>query len=131
VAPSAAIATATATRTVAAGQSLPFATPSRNIGCVMTATFVRCDVRERAWTLPTKPATCAFDWGYGAVLDSAAAALLCGSDTVLGADLPVLSYGQAATAGTMTCLSAQAGVTCLNTANNTGFFVSRETYHLF
>ena len=43
-----------------------FESPSGNIGCVIgKGSGVRCDIRERDWSPPPKPAGCPVDWGNG------------------------------------------------------------------
>jgi hypothetical protein len=40
-----------------------FMLPSRNIGCAMTAEAARCDILNRNWTPPPRPASCPRDHG--------------------------------------------------------------------
>jgi len=43
-----------------------FQSPSGNIGCVIGRQGgVRCDIRNRDWRPPPKPASCMLDWGFG------------------------------------------------------------------
>ena len=39
-----------------AGAYTFFESPSHNIGCVISKTGARCDIREHAWTPPPSPA---------------------------------------------------------------------------
>lgn len=39
-----------------------FKTPSGNIGCVISKSLARCDIRAKAWDPPPRPASCPVDW---------------------------------------------------------------------
>jgi Family of unknown function (DUF6636) len=112
-----------------------FQSPSQNIGCYMSAQFggnVRCDIRERSWTPPPKPANCELDWGQGVAFHgSGKAGVVCAGDTTLDKTAPVLAYGQTSQAGPVQCHSAEAGVTCANADSGHGFFLSRQSYRVF
>lgn len=124
--------TATTTTTTTAPQSLTaFQSPSRNIGCVASDGFARCDVRDRAWQPPAKPAGCEVDYGQGlSIRAGEAAALVCAGDTALDSGAPVLEYGASTKLGLVRCESAQAGITCRDEESGRGFFISRESYKL-
>ncbi len=156
-----------ATTTSAAGpvidagshDSVAFTSPTGRINCAAyqqpAAWSLRCDVLERAWTLPPKPADCQNEWGIGVYLESTGAGLVCAGDTVayeakVGADttwwngqpgsqvvpdprrgeLVALSYGATMTMGPISCLSRQDGMHCTDTTTKAGFDVSRESYTL-
>lgn len=123
---------ATTTTTTTAPQSLTaFQSPSRNIGCVASDGFARCDVRDRAWQPPAKPAGCEVDYGQGlSIRAGEAAALVCAGDTALDSGAPVLEYGASTKLGLVRCESAQAGITCRDEESGRGFFISRESYKL-
>ncbi len=117
-----------------------FASPSGNIACVITssgdselvARGVRCDIDERDWLPPPRPADCELDYGHGVVLGvGEAAELLCAGDTTMGRDSEPLAYGDAITAGPLRCESAQSGITCRDVESGHGFSISREAYQLF
>ena len=115
-----------------------FTTPSRNISCQMTDTSaasdgdVRCDVAERGWQIPPKPADCTGAYGTGAVVSGAGKAqLTCATDTVADPGLQVLQYGQAVSFGGVVCDSQETGVRCVNRATGHGFRVARASYDLF
>jgi hypothetical protein len=120
------------TQTVAQGNHGPryFQTPSRNIGCYLDSSQVRCDIRERSWSPPPKPASCELDWGQGIVVGETDAEFVCAGDTALGGKA-TLGYGQSAQRGPYLCESAQNGLTCTNTASGHGFFLSKESYRSF
>lgn len=149
--------------TVAVGThgTVAFASPTGRINCASYHTVdpagwaLRCDVLERTWTLPPKPAGCPGEWGGGVALDATGARLTCASDTVayetrVGAegawwngqpgsqivhddrrgDLVALAYGASMVIGPIVCLSRQDGMHCTNVDTNAGFDVSRESYTL-
>jgi hypothetical protein len=117
-----------------------FASPSGNIACVITssgdgelvARGVRCDIDERDWSPPARPADCQLDYGHGVLLGvGESAQLLCAGDTTIGSDSEPLAYGDAITAGPLRCESAQSGITCRDVESGHGFSISREAYQLF
>jgi hypothetical protein len=112
-----------------------FQLPSHNIGCYMSSQFggnVRCDIRERSWQPPPKPASCELDWGQGVAFHgNGKAGIVCAGDTTLDQTAPVLAYGQRSRAGPIQCSSAEGGVTCRNAGSGHGFFLSRQSYRAF
>ena len=61
-----------------------FSSPSGNIGCYIEPTNVRCDIAERTWSPPPKPASCpeVVGWGQGLQLDvGRPAGFVCAGDT--------------------------------------------------
>jgi hypothetical protein len=110
-----------------------FETPSHNIGCYVSAHDARCDIRERTWSPPPEPKSCikiGLDYGQGIVVGPDRAEFICAGDTVLGGPA-ILPYRRSAQRGTLLCVSRVAGVTCRNTANGHGFFLSRGGYRIF
>ena len=114
-----------------------FFSPSRNIACAVSTVDTempvgaRCDISQKTWKAPAKPTDCEFDWGQALTLD-AKAGFECVSDAAVNAqDAPVLEYGQGVKLKTITCVSANSGITCTNSATGHGFSVSREKYSLF
>jgi hypothetical protein len=110
-----------------------FMTPSHNIGCYVSAHDARCDIRTRTWSPPPEPASCrkiGLDFGQGLVVGPHRAEFVCAGDTTLGGPA-ILPYRSSSQRGTLLCVSRVAGVTCRNTANGHGFFLSRATYRLF
>jgi hypothetical protein len=109
-----------------------FQSPSKNIGCAGDGRFVRCDIRERDWSPPPRPASCEGDFGQGASISRRGnrGALVCAGDTTLGAG-KVLAYGQTRRLGNgLRCRSMKSGMRCRNSKGH-GFKVSRESYRLF
>ncbi|CAN5839316.1 hypothetical protein BH10ACT9_BH10ACT9_55310 [soil metagenome] len=108
-----------------------FTSPSGNIGCFIDVDYVRCDIAERSWTPPARPADCEFDYGQGiAFAAGEAPAFVCAGDTSLWAG-PALAFGESLSAGSMSCQSLETGITCRDDSTGTGFTISREEYSLF
>ena len=42
-----------------------FASPSGNVGCYLDPSTARCEISERDWSPPPRPADCEFDYGQG------------------------------------------------------------------
>ncbi len=92
----------------------------------------RCDIHLRNWAPPRKPASCKLAWGQGLRIGSRSddtAGFVCAGDTALNSDAEVLPYGDKSVLGSMTCSSAEAGITCKNGAG-AGFFISRASYRI-
>lgn len=107
-----------------------FITPSGNIACRLDDDYARCDIMDRDWSPPAKPADCRWDYGHGVLIVGAEpATLVCAGDTTFGVE-EVLPYGEAVRVGAMRCESAEAGVTCRSEDSGRGFFLSRESYQL-
>ena len=107
-----------------------FLSPSKNIGCSLSETGARCDIQDRSWQPPPKPASCDVDFGQGVtVVSTSPATLTCAGDTVLVGD-QVLDYGHLATRGDFECRSAKSGMTCRNLKTNHGFSLAKEKYTL-
>lgn len=108
-----------------------FTSPSGNLGCYLDASMARCDIRDRSWAPPLRPASCEFAYGQGVSLSPGRpAAFVCAGDTALGAAAE-LGDGDSITAGTLRCVSVDTGITCRDTKTRHGFAISREAYHLF
>lgn len=107
-----------------------FTSPTGNIGCVIDRRSVRCDISERDWEPPPKPAGCDLDFGQGISLDAGGPpAFICAGDTTLGAGEP-LPYGQSIAAGLLRCESAESGMTCRDVETGRGFTISQQAYEL-
>lgn len=108
-----------------------FTSPSGNVGCHLDASVARCDIRDRNWAPPLRPASCRFAYGQGVTLSPGRTAeFVCAGDTTLGSGAE-LGYGDSITAGTLRCQSADTGITCRDTKTRHGFAISRQAYHLF
>jgi hypothetical protein len=108
-----------------------FTSPSGNIGCYVDTDYVRCDIADRDWAPPPRPADCEFDYGQGIAFGTGdAPAFVCAGDTALWAGAP-LAFGQSVDSGPMSCTSLESGITCLDTGTGAGFTISRQAYELF
>jgi hypothetical protein len=108
-----------------------FTSPSGNVGCFIDPTYVRCDISERDWSPPPRPADCEFDYGQGIGMSTGAdPEFVCAGDTALGGGQP-LAYGSSVTKGPLTCESTEAGITCRDDRTGHGFRLAREAYETF
>jgi hypothetical protein len=101
-----------------------FRMPSRNIGCLLAADVLRCDVLSGLRPEPTT--ACAFDW-VGVELSKDGAGPNCGSDTVYTEDAPTLAYGEVWRRGGFTCRSGEDGLSCSSDTSH-GFELARERW---
>jgi uncharacterized protein DUF6636 len=107
-----------------------FTSPSGNIGCYIDPDYVRCDIRERDWSPPPRPADCSLDWGQGLTLEAGTPGdLVCAGDTALGSGSP-LAYGDKIVSGSIECTSTPDGITCWDFVYGGEFSISRQAYHL-
>ena len=108
-----------------------FVSPTGNVSCMIDADSARCDIIDRDWAPPPRPADCEFDYGHGISLaPGQQAQFVCAGDTAFGPD-EVLPYGDSITAGALRCESAQSWITCRDVRSGHGFSISREAYRLF
>lgn len=120
---------------LAAADVLGFTSPSSNVGCILiddTDVMVRCDIAERDWSPPARPADCPDIVDYGQGLELAphgVARFVCAGDTTLGSG-PALPYGEYRAGGGVSCRSEPSGMRCSNSDGH-GFALSREEYTLF
>jgi hypothetical protein len=108
-----------------------FITPSKNIGCSMTTSGARCDIGDRSWSAPPKPASCKLDYGNGVSVSASGATVSCAGDTVLNVTTNVLAYGHGISNGQVECVSQSTGVRCEYLATGHGFTLAKEAYTLF
>ncbi len=127
----AAIGLALAAPSASSGVAIHFSTPSRNIGCIGDATFIRCDIGVTRVKAPPKPRTCQYDGGnYFRLGQRGRARRICVSDSALGSRR-ILPYGQTQRLGRrISCTSRTIGLTCRNRDGH-GFFLSRDRIRLF
>jgi hypothetical protein len=122
---------ATSTRAVVGAEFVQVSTPGKNIGCMLSATQVRCDILIRSWADPPVPPNCDFDYGSSVYLGlTGPAALACVSDTVVGG-ADVLRYGTAIRFKDFECVSTSVGVDCRELRTGHGFTLARASYLLF
>jgi hypothetical protein len=111
-----------------------FKSPSGNIGCMIIDGTARCDIRQRTWSPPPRPASCpnVVDFGQGlTVAGSGLGRLVCAGDTTLDPAAQVLPYGTDTVAGGFRCASATSGMTCTSTHTGHGFFIAVQGYRVF
>lgn len=128
----AAAALAMSTAPAAAADLDSFVSPSGNIGCIVYEGYLRCDIAEREWSPPPRPADCPSFTGYGQGIGMDAhgpATFVCAGDTTLN-NGPALGYGQTHSGDGFVCTSAPAGLRCTN-ADGHGFQLARQAYDLF
>ncbi|MBX7453413.1 hypothetical protein GR927_36005 [Mycolicibacterium sp. 3033] len=116
----------------AVAESLWFTSPSGNIACMIDGDLLRCDIQERDWSPPPRPADCPDMTGYGqgiSLRPTGSASFVCAGDTTFGGGT-VLPYGQFQAGGGMSCRSEPSGMRCSNTDGH-GFTLSRQAYTLF
>ena len=109
-----------------------FSSPSGNIGCYIEPSNVRCDIAERNWGPPAKPASCpeVVSWGQGLQLDvGKPAGFVCAGDTALTNGSP-LAYGDKIVAGSIECTSTADGMSCWDFVYGGSFDISREGYNI-
>ncbi len=110
---------------------IAFSSPSGNVGCYVDPSAVRCDIAERDWTPPARPADCEFDYGQGLSLaPGGTPAFVCAGDTTLGGGAP-LPYGESISAGALQCDSSESAITCRDSLTGHGFAIAREFYDVF
>jgi len=109
-----------------------FRSPSGNIGCEMAFGAVRCDIGQRDWSSPPRPARCHLAYGQGLAFGaSGKPGFVCAGDTALDPTGTPLPYGEASVEGHFICVSETTGMTCTNRADGHGFSISRESYRVF
>jgi hypothetical protein len=109
-----------------AAQYTFFENPRHNVGCVISSSGARCDVRDREWEPPPKPDWCEVDWGNGLEVDRRGVAnFVCAGDTVLGGKR-VLGYRESIKRGRFSCTVHRNGVRCVNVRSEHGFKIARR-----
>ncbi len=109
-----------------------FQTPSGNIACNLEGAVARCDIKEKSWNPGPRPSDCPVDWGGGLqVGGSGKGEVVCAGDTVMNPDAPILQYGEQTQVGDFLCASEEDGVSCVQTASNHGFRISRQSEDRF
>ncbi len=109
-----------------------FSSPSGIIGCYIEPTNVRCDIAERNWRPPPKPASCPEMTGWGQGLQLVAgkpAGVVCAGDTALTSGSP-LAYGDKIVSGPIECTSTLDGIECWDIVHGGSFTISRERYYV-
>ncbi len=112
-----------------------FELPSGNIACVIDGTvplpFAACEIREWTYASPATLEGCPErSVGVFRLYRGSPSTFGCREDgDLIGAGLPILSYGERLAAGTLSCTTnADTGVTCTDTSTNHFFQVTRQQY---
>jgi uncharacterized protein DUF6636 len=108
-----------------------FLSPTGNIGCMIAPSGVGCNIVERDWSPPPRPADCKWDYARISVEPSKPAHFVCAGDSVHSSTAAVLAYGQAIKAGPIRCESTPPGIACRDVESDHGFSISRQVYQLF
>jgi hypothetical protein len=99
--------------------------PSRNIGCALTGSELRCDIVSGLRPEPER--TCELDWvGLELPADSATRPN-CAGDTIYDPSAPILAYGDMWHRGRFWCESQRTGLLCLNPTGGS-FQLARERW---
>lgn len=107
-----------------------FHTPSGNIGCEAYNGYLRCDIGQKDWHSPRRPASCPLAYGDSFTMSARRRPIwTCHGDTALHLGGP-LRYGSTWRHGPFTCTSRITGLTCTNRRGH-GFFLSRQSYRIF
>ncbi len=110
---------------------LGFVTPSGNIACVDLAAWgnegVRCQIDSGLTPPPDAP--CDLDWTGIELSGRGPAAPVCADDSITGdRTTTVLEYGETWTAGDVSCMVTETGLSCEHTRSLLGFWLSRQSW---
>jgi hypothetical protein len=113
-----------------------FQTPSRNIGCLYSATgsrsrpapFLRCDILSGV--KPAPAGVCQLDWTGFSMTAISRVRPTCAGDTVYERGAPVVAYGRTWTRGGFSCSVKRVGLRCTNVTGR-GFFLSKSRSYAF
>lgn len=142
------------------GDQASFVMPSGNIQCVLRVGSAVCQIANKSFEPAVEDMSdqvlgdcTAANADAITVLEGEAAAWTCTSETIRGqaaiglggwwaaqgvgtsesvegADLAVLNYGQKMQLSTILCSSETTGISCRDTAGTAGFSLARESYHV-
>ncbi|WP_229054086.1 hypothetical protein [Aeromicrobium sp. Leaf350] len=113
-----------------------FATPTGNIICYVNVAADQwgCVIGERTYTEPAGAEDCFASFGKGFVSvqggplqPQCRGGVLAEAENGAGAILP---YGSTLTVGSVTCLSEQTGVTCVDQRSGHSLFISKAKYEI-
>ncbi len=120
-----------------ANQLRAFHTADGNIGCeIFTGNGTngggaRCDIANRGWRAPQRPASCHLDYGNGLIVTSRGAAeFTCAGDTILHQGFALLPGGSVEV-GPYKCTGLVAAIRCVNRDTRHGFKISRAVAKRF
>jgi Family of unknown function (DUF6636) len=103
-----------------------FQMPSRNIGCALVGTALRCDVRSGLKPEPNRP--CQLDWVGLVLTPGGRAEPNCAGNTIYRPGAPTLAYGALWHRATFWCHSRGAGLLCFNPSGEGSFQLSRDDW---
>jgi hypothetical protein len=120
--------------------SAQFQSPSGDISCnlvyyppvpdhLVGGNFAQCDVADHSWVAPQPPPPGRADATSTFVLRRGQLPIVAYSPGTLAAP-DSMDYGQARSAGTITCSSEQSAMKCIDVSTGHFFRVSRESYEL-
>ena len=108
-----------------------FQSPTGNIGCRLTSTAARCDIRVQHWNVATLP-SCSHGRDRGLMVGRGGpATFVCAPTGVIDPAARSLAYGKDSQANGFTCHSSTLGVTCKSATSGHGFSLNREKYKRF
>ena len=115
-----------------ADESYQFQSPTGNVGCSVSPGGATCEINKYTWFIPPPPDYLVGGRGNVFLLTRGAepVAGVWHSDHQFPDGAPTLDYGQSRTAGTITCASGTAGVTCTDSSTGHFFRVSRDSYQV-
>ena len=122
--------------TAAWAEEAYFKTPSKNIYCAYFdydgRPEVRCDIRSFTSTMGKAPSDCDLEWGdaFAIGANDKKGSVICHGDTVISDQARTLGYGEAWKGSGITCMSQEAGLTCLNRKGH-GFTLSKKQQKVF
>ena len=93
-------------------------------------TRATCEAVEHEWAAPPRDAQCQLNWGSRLQLEQGGVATFACHAQELPAAQQTLGYGSTWSAGTITCSSEPAGITCADTTSGRRFEISRDAYRL-
>lgn len=118
--------------TVADATAGGFLTPTGNIGCfVYVDSGARCDIVNRQWSPPPRPADCPLEYGQGLEVSGDGAHFVCAGDTAIDPRSRRVRYGTSVQQVPYACEVETSGVTCTDSATGHGFFISSGSYRIF
>lgn len=120
---------------VATAESFPrtsfFQANAGNIGCAISKSGARCDIRNRKWDPPPKPASCPVDWGFGLRVDNKGKGnYVCAGDSVLGLG-PKKGDDKVIRRGYIRCRVNGSSVRCVSLRSQHGFSISKNRARRF
>jgi hypothetical protein len=111
-----------------------FRSANGDIGCAIRGGVARCDIAERSWKPPARPASCplAVPFGHGLEIGrSGTAHFVCAGDSVLNPGAARLPAEKTSLEGPFMCGGFMEEIVCQRLPQGTGFLISRKRYQIF